>query len=85
MALFHNDYGGERRKWPFLKVGRAHGAVHEKKKQNTRIECYKTQPVLEEFHDLNQQGKVFFLVVYPLVKKKKKKSGKQRRVLQIYK
>lgn len=59
MALFHNDYGGGRRKWPFLKVGRAHGAVHEKK-THTRIECYKTQPVLEEFHDLNQQGKVFF-------------------------
>lgn len=31
-----------------------------KKKKNTKIECYKTQSVLEEFHDLNQQGKVFF-------------------------
>lgn len=25
------------------------------------------RPVLEEFYDLNHQGKVFFLVVYPLV------------------
>lgn len=57
MALFHNDYGGERKKWPFLKVGRAHGAMHGKR--HTRIECYKTQPVLEEFYDLNHQGKVF--------------------------
>lgn len=69
MALFHNDYGRERRKWPFLKVGRAHGAVHEKK--NTP-ESSVIRPVLEEFYDLNHQGKVIFSVVYPLVLKKKK-------------
>lgn len=44
----------------FLRLEEHKGPCMKKKKKNTKIECYKTQSVLEEFHDLNQQGKVFF-------------------------
>lgn len=55
------------------------------KKKHTRIKCYMTQPVLEEFYDLNHQGKVFFFSSLSTGFFFFKKSGKRWRVLQIYK
>lgn len=49
----------------FLRWEEHMGPCMEKKKNTP--ESSVIRPVLEEFYDLNHQGKVFFLVVYPLV------------------